>query len=120
MGAWPFGALADKYGRKRILFIALLGCVLAGVGYGLATDFLVFVFFRFFGGVSKQGVVLTSFSLLLEVVGQSKRSFVGIFFPMFFSFGICLLVPLAYYIPDWRIFCLVGGLVGLGYIPFWK
>ena len=119
-GAWPLGALADKYGRKRTLFLALLGCVLTGVGYGLAADFLTFAVFRFIFGVAKQAVTVISFSLLFEVVGPSKRSFIGLFSPAFFSLGICLLVALAYYIHNWRTLCLFISLVGLGYIPLWK
>ena len=84
IGAWPFGALGDKYGRKKIVFLALAGCVLTGTGYGMATGFIMFVALRFVLGFIKQAIVVVGFTLTVEIVGTSKRSFVAMFLEVFF------------------------------------
>ena len=120
IGAWLFGTLADKYGRKKIIFLALLGCILTGVGSGVATSFLMFAVFRFLLGLMNQAMAVVGFALTLEVVGASKRSFVAVLGQAFFSLGLCLLVVLAYYIRDWRTLTLFNSLLGVGFLGLWK
>ena len=119
-GSWIFGALADIYGRKKVLFLSLLGCVFAGLGYGLASEFLVFAVFRFLFGALNQSQAVVGFTLLLELVGSSKRSFVAMFSGVFYPAGICILALLAYLIRDWRTLVVFNSLIGLGFIPLWR
>ena len=120
IGAWPFGALGDKYGRKKIVFLALAGCVLTGIGYGMATGFIMFVALRFLLGFIKQAISVVGFTLTVEIVGTSKRSFVAVFAHAFFSIGVCTLVVLAYFIRSWRILVLFTSLIGVGFQAMWK
>jgi MFS family permease len=120
LGAWLLGRLADVYGRKRVTFLAILGCVFTGVGYGLATGFLMFSVFRILFGFAKQSMVVASFALLLEVVGASKRSDVAILNQVLYSVGICGLPLLAYIIRSWRVLCVFISLLGLGLLAMWN
>ena len=120
IGAWVSGVLADMYGRKKVLFLALLGCILTGVGYGLSTGFVMFTIFRLVFGMMNQAVAVAGFSLLLEVVGTSKRSFVATLTQAYFSIGICVLVVLAYFIRNWRILCVFISLIGIGFLLMWR
>ena len=119
-GSWVFGALADIYGRKKILFLSLVGCVVAGLGYGLASGFLVFAVFRFIYGALHQAQAVAGYSLLLELVGTSKRSFVATASQTFLPIGMCTLALLAYLIRDWRTLVVFNSLIGLGFIPLWR
>lgn len=120
IGAWVFGSLADMYGRKKILFFNLLSCAILGLGYGLATGFLMFVVFRFLFGVMSQAIVVVGFSLLLEVVGAGKRSLVSILTQGFFSVGIGGLALLAYLFRNWRVLSVFISVIGLGFLALWR
>ena len=120
LGAWLFGSLSDVYGRKRIVLLALLGCFLAGLGYSLANSFLMFAVFRVLFGFTKQGFVVASFTLIVESVGASRRSFVTIVNQAIFTAGICVLPVLPYYIHSWRTLSTMISLLGVGFLPMWK
>ena len=115
-----FGILTDMYGRRLALFLALLGCVLAGIGYGLSNEFLTFALFRILFGMMHQAAVIARYSLFMEIVGTSKRSFVAIVNQMFFPVGMCVLVVLAYFIRSWRALCLVNALMGFTFLTMWR
>ena len=115
-----FGSLADTYGRKKIWFITIVGCIVTGIGYGLSTGFLMFVLFRLLFGMMSQAIVVVGYSLLLEVVGASMRSFAATVIQVFFPIGICILVLLAYFIRSWKILCVVISLTGLGFLSLWR
>ncbi len=51
-GAMLSGALSDRFGRKRLLFLAALLFVVTSIGTGLAHSFPQFVFWRIWGGVA--------------------------------------------------------------------
>ena len=120
LGAWLFGSLADMYGRKKVLFATLLGSVLMGLGYGLSTGFVMFAICRLLFGMMTQATIVVGYTLLLEVVGASKRSLVATLTQTFFPVGLCVLVILAYFIRNWRILCVLNSLIGLGFLALWR
>ena len=120
IGAWLFGSLSDVYGRKKIAFLALLGAICTGLGYSLASSFLVFALFRLLFGLSKQGFIVAAFTLMVEVVGASKRTFVTIVNQAMFTAGICALPLLSYYIRSWRTLSITISLLGIGFLSVWK
>ena len=120
LGAWLWGTIADKIGRKKVFFITLVCTVLSGLGFGLAPNYSVFVFFRLMSAVSTAGVILASYVLSVEIVGISARSYAGIAGGGFFSLSYPLLALLAYFIRSWRWLSVVISLVGLGFFPLWR
>ena len=119
-GSWLFGALGGMCGRKKVLFLSLLGSTLTGLGYSLAGGFLMFAFFRFIFGALNQAQAVVGYSLLLEMVGSSKRSFVAMLSTTAYPAGICLLALLAYLVRDWRTLCVFNSLVGFGLLLMWR
>ena len=52
IGAYVFGVLSDKFGRKWMIFIGLLGYCLAQIGFGfINTNSIVILLFRFLAGI---------------------------------------------------------------------
>ena len=51
LGALTAGIPADRYGRKKMLFVIGALFVVGAVGSALATDQISFIIFRFLGGV---------------------------------------------------------------------
>ena len=120
IGSWLWGTIADKIGRKKVLFINIAVIILSGLGFGLAPNYLVFVLFRFVSATSCAGVSISSNVLAVEVVGMSARSFAGFFSVSFVSVGYVVLAILAYFIHSWRALTVVVSLVGLVYFPLWR
>ena len=78
VGAIVCGALADKYGRLRILYINLfVMCLLSFITIWLG-DIYSFCFVTFLLGICCQGCGLTSYTLILETVGANYRALCGI------------------------------------------
>ena len=120
IGSWLWGTVADKIGRKKVLFINITVIILSGLGFGLAPNYLVFVLFRFVSATSCAGVSISSNVLAVELVGMSARSFAGFFSVSFFSVGYVFLAVLAYFICSWRMLSVVVSLLGLAYFPLWR
>ncbi|MDR1682102.1 MAG: sugar porter family MFS transporter [Candidatus Symbiothrix sp.] len=51
-GALFAGKPADKYGRRPLLFVIAAGYLVSAVGTALAPDVVVFIIFRFLGGIA--------------------------------------------------------------------
>lgn len=51
IGAMTAGALADRYGRKRLLIFAAIMFTISAIGTGAFDDFIIFNIARFVGGV---------------------------------------------------------------------
>ena len=108
------------YGRKRVTFVALLGCVLTGLGYGLSPTFHTFAFSRFLFGLMNQAISIVTFSLMLEMIGSSKRTLAAMLCQTSFPVGVCVFVVLAYFIHSWRTLCVIISVSGLPFLLMWK
>ncbi|KAH7343343.1 major facilitator superfamily domain-containing protein [Rhizoctonia solani] len=87
----PFiGSLSDKYGRKRILLISMMGNILSAIIWIQSTSFASFLLARAIGGIS-EGNVQLSIAILSDITPPARRSaalmFVGIAFSICFTIG---------------------------------
>ena len=112
--------LSDRYGRKKTFFVAAFGCWVCGFGYSLAVNFFMFFLFRMLFGMFSNGVIVISYTLLMEFIGKSKRSSVGIFYQVPFSLGFLILAAMANWLRDWRALTLVCTLLGTGILAMWR
>ncbi|XP_059153490.1 organic cation transporter protein-like [Physella acuta] len=96
------GVVADLIGRK----LALMGMVAlhaaSAIGVAWADTFVIYVILRFLTGISISGLFLAIFVLGMELVGPSKRMFVGIVVEIFWAAGVMILGGIAYFIRDWN------------------
>ena len=120
MGSWMFGKLGDEYGRKKAYFISLAGICLFGIGCSVATRIYVFFFLCLLLGASKSGCSVVGYALLLEIIGPSKRTVVGMGIHLFFSTSYGLVALLAYYIRGWRTLIMVSSISGAGLLATWR
>ena len=105
-------------GRKHCFFHSLdaasLGLAVAAINY------YIFLLFRVATGVFNSGQGITSFSLLMEVIGTSKRSSVGMAFQASFPVGFVVLALLGYIFRGWRTLVIVSTLLGTGLLATWR
>ncbi|KZP32947.1 MFS DHA1 sub-family [Athelia psychrophila] len=84
------GALSDKYGRKRILLITMIGNVASAVVWIQSTTFASYMLSRVIGGLS-EGNVQLAIAILSDVTTPENRSkalaHVGIAFAICFCIG---------------------------------
>lgn len=112
-GSLIFGYLADRYGRRHIIYLSIIGMV-TGTFIGAATSsYVVYALTRHLVGVVSAGFGLVSYVLATEVCGPSKRGFVAIVIPMMFALGITIYSVMAYCIRDWRMLSVATAIPGL-------
>ncbi|KAK2466289.1 hypothetical protein APHAL10511_001931 [Amanita phalloides] len=84
------GSLSDKYGRKRILLITMIGNILSAIVWIKSTTFASYMLSRVIGGLS-EGNVQLAIAILSDVTTPETRSktlsYVGIAFAICFCIG---------------------------------
>ena len=120
LGAFIFGLLADRYGRRAPLMINLVFYAIIEVLTGFAPNFQVFILLRFLFGIGMGGEWGVGASLMMEKVSPRFRGLLSGLLQEGYSFGY-LLAALAYWliyprlghvIPGmsaWRILFIIGG-----------
>ncbi|XP_027012006.1 solute carrier family 22 member 6 [Tachysurus fulvidraco] len=102
LGALIFGGLSDKFGRRILLLISYLLLAVTGTCTAFASSFSIFCLFRFFSGMALSGIILNSFSLIVEWIPTRIRTVVGTMNGYCYTTGQLILAALAYNIRDWR------------------
>ncbi|NXC43899.1 S226A protein, partial [Penelope pileata] len=110
VGGIVFGGLSDRFGRRVLLTWCYLQMGAMGTCTSFAPNFSVYCFFRFLTGMAFSGIVLNSFSLLLEWMPTRARALVGMFMGYSYTTGQFLLAGIAYAVPDWRWLQLTASL----------
>ncbi|KAG9218996.1 hypothetical protein CCMSSC00406_0001406 [Pleurotus cornucopiae] len=84
------GSLSDKYGRKRILLLTMIGNILSALVWIQSTSFASYMLSRVIGGLS-EGNVQLAIAILSDVTTPANRSkalaHVGIAFAICFCIG---------------------------------
>ncbi|KAF8621622.1 hypothetical protein AX15_007640 [Amanita polypyramis BW_CC] len=84
------GSLSDKYGRKRILLLTMVGNILSAIVWIQSTTFASYMLSRVIGGLS-EGNVQLAIAILSDITTPENRSktlaYVGIAFAVCFCIG---------------------------------
>lgn len=99
-----FGYLSDKFGRRRIMIVAVLLQILTGTLTAFVPWFYVFLVLRFLTAVAVGGAMVASFVLIMEIIGLRWRTIFGILYQIPFSLGHITLPGFSYFLRDWRYF----------------
>ncbi|XP_077089521.1 solute carrier family 22 member 6 isoform X1 [Siphateles boraxobius] len=102
VGAVLFGGLSDRFGRRILLLISNLMMAVGGTCAAFSTSFTMFCLFRVCCGMALSGLVLNSFSLIVEWIPTRVRTVVGTGTGYCYTTGQLILVAIAYCIRDWR------------------
>ncbi|KAJ6656921.1 hypothetical protein lerEdw1_002922 [Lerista edwardsae] len=102
VGAFVFGDLSDRFGRRLVLVWSLLLVAVMGTGAAAASSFATYCAFRFLSGVGISGFLLNYICLSLEWVPTQYRATVVATQSYCSTAGQVLLAGLAYGIRSWR------------------
>ncbi|KAG7522043.1 synaptic vesicle glycoprotein 2B-like [Solea senegalensis] len=139
VGAFLWGGLADKVGRRRCLMVALaINCIFSFLS-SLAQGYGCFLFFRLLSGVGVGGTVPIVYSYFSEFLQMDKRGehlswlcmfwMIGGVYASFTAWGIIprygwgFSMGTEFQFHSWRVFVLVAALpavsslVGLTFMP---
>ncbi|XP_062982244.1 solute carrier family 22 member 13-like isoform X2 [Elgaria multicarinata webbii] len=108
IGALAFGTLSDRFGRRPIALVSLLGVAVAGVAAAFVPNFYLYSAIRFLVGAFVSGFAMCSLALGTEWVGVTYRPHTVIISQLGFAFGQMALGGLAYAIRDWRMLQVAG------------
>src|SRR5438876_7193318 len=112
VGAFLFGLMADKYGRRLPLMIDVVAFSVLSVASGLAPNFKTFLVVRVLFGISMGGEWVAGASLVMEKVSPKWRGLLSGVLQQGYTTGN-LLASLAYFliVPHfgWRALFFVGG-----------
>lgn len=115
-GAFIFGLMADRYGRRRPMMINIIFYSIIEVFSGLAPNYLVFMILRLLYGIGMGGEWGVGASLVMESVPVKRRGLLSGFLQEGYAVGF-LLAGAAYYFIyphfGWRMMFFIGGLPAL-------
>jgi len=116
VGAFIFGLLADRFGRKGPLMISITFYSIIEIFSGLAPTYTTFLLLRLLYGIGMGGEWGVGASLVMESVSVKRRGFLSGLLQEGYAFGF-LLAAAAYYFVfphfGWRAMFFVGGLPAL-------
>ncbi|MEC1262739.1 MFS transporter [Bacillus swezeyi] len=113
VGAFVFGLLADRVGRKYVFMITLL---FFSVGSGLSamtTTLTAFLILRFFVGMGLGGELPVASTLVSETVAPERRGRIVVLLESFWAFGWLAAALISYFIIPtygWQIALLITAL----------
>jgi len=124
-GAFVFGPLADKFGRKNVLLVCVLFFALACLASAYSSSLWELVIWRFLTGLGLGGAMPNSVTLTSEFCPEKRRSFLVTTMFCGFTVGSALGgLASANLVEDygWRSVLILGGVLPLALVPLmvWK
>ena len=120
MGSLVLGTVADKCGRKNVLFPSLTVMLVATFAMAFAKAVWVVLAFRFIIGVCQSGAFQSIFVLSTELVGPEKRALATAALWFYYTGALMVLGLKAYLVRDWRMLMILSSAPWIFILVFWK
>lgn len=118
VGAFVFGRMADRIGRRPVLMMAVIIDAACGVASAFAPDLGWLIVLRFLTGIGVGGTLPVDYTMMAEFLPSDRRGRWLVLLESFWAVGtICLallaLVAASYGDDAWRIIFFVTGIPAL-------
>jgi len=115
IGAFAFGRLADRVGRRPVLMLAVIVDACAGVASAFAPDFQWLLILRFLTGIGVGGTLPVDYTMMAEFLPAQRRGRWLVWLESFWAVGTILLAILGLYASShgddaWRVIFFVTGI----------
>ncbi|XP_066463081.1 solute carrier family 22 member 16 [Eleutherodactylus coqui] len=128
IGAVAFGDIADRVGRRPIMWITSSCQFIFGVAVAFTFNYYSFVIVRFLLAMASSGYLVVVFVYVTEYVGIKARTWASMHIHAFFAVGVMVVALVGYLVRAWWIYQIILSLLTLPFIlccwmlpetPFW-
>lgn len=92
--------------------------LISGVATAYSVDWYMFTALRFFLAIATGGTMVTSFVVIMELIGTKYRDTVGILYQIPFNLGHLTLPLFGYFLRDWSTFQLAISLPSVLFLSY--
>ena len=123
VGAWGFGALADRFGRRNIFLITILLNAVFALLSAFAPSFGLLLAARFVVGLAVGGTLPVDYAIMAEYLPGRERGRFLVYLESFWALGTILIALIAWaLVPNlpedaWRWIFAINALPGI--VGFW-
>lgn len=119
VGSLASGIVADSYGRKPVMYVALLLMVASSIGLTWVHEYWLFCIVEFILGGSIVATFMPAFVISIEMTSANKRIWPGVISNFPYVLGLVLLSAIAYGLREWRKIQLYTSIPGVIFIFYW-
>ncbi|KAM4693466.1 solute carrier family 22 member 16 [Discoglossus pictus] len=128
LGAVIFGDIADRVGRRPVMWFTSTGQFLFGIAVAFTFDYYSFVIVRFLLAMVSSGYLVVVFVYVTEYVGKKARTWASMHVHAFFAVGVTIVALVGYLVRTWWIYQIILSLITLPFVlccwmlpetPFW-
>ena len=120
VGAMVLGIVADKHGRRSVLFPSVFMVLVVAFAMSFAKVFWIVAICRAVIGFFEAGCFLSMFVLATELVGPKKRALAGTLVWMYFTAALMVMGLQAYFVRGWRMLLIISSAPWIFILAFWK
>ncbi|XP_076639870.1 organic cation transporter protein isoform X1 [Colletes latitarsis] len=119
LGNIIFGNLADRYGRKMPLMVAVVLQLVSGIGCAIVPWFPALLFMKLLSALATGGTMVTSYVICMEIVGTKWRAAITVLYQIPFSLGHMSLAGLAFMFRHWQHLQIAITLPSIILLSYW-
>ncbi|XP_028902750.1 solute carrier family 22 member 16 isoform X1 [Ornithorhynchus anatinus] len=128
LGAVIFGDLADRVGRRLIMWSTSTGQFLFGIAVAFTFDYYSFMAARFLLAMVSSGYLVVVFVYVTEFIGIKARTWASMHVHAFFAVGIMVVALMGYLVRTWWLYQIFLSITTLPFLlccwilpetPFW-
>ena len=102
LGVLVPGYFSDRFGRKKMMFFAMLVSAVSTLVSAFVPDYTSFLVVRVFSGFGTLGTFVSMCILAVEITSARHKSLVGNLVHILWAPGQMVMALLAFFIRDWR------------------
>ncbi|XP_014461339.1 solute carrier family 22 member 16 [Alligator mississippiensis] len=128
IGAVIFGDIADRMGRRHIMWFTSIGQFLFGIVVAFTFDYYSFVVARFLLAMVSSGYLVVVFVYVTEYVGIKVRTWASMHVHAFFALGVMVVALVGFLVRTWWVYQIFLSITTLPFVlccwmlpetPFW-
>nr|XP_020657017.1 solute carrier family 22 member 16 isoform X1 [Pogona vitticeps] len=128
LGAVIFGDLADRMGRRHIMWFTSTGQFIFGIAVAFTFNYISFVIVRFLLAMVSSGYLVVVFVYVTEYIGIKARTWASMHVHAFFAVGIMVVALVGYLAQTWWVYQICLSIATLPFLlccwtlpetPFW-
>ncbi|XP_032219345.2 solute carrier family 22 member 5 isoform X2 [Nematostella vectensis] len=119
LGAYLFGWISDRFGRRVTLLSTMLIQFISSLIQCFSVNFYMYVALRVPLGICSGGTLIAAFALMAEMVGPNRRNWANCLAQGSYGVGIALEAFIAYLLPEWKNFSLAVTIPNVLFVLYW-